>query len=124
MSGKSGKNGSYAYIYKAPLRGEGWSPRSDAGWHAERRHGLKREVVQWDSRGLRVSDDIYQRSKTKVVRPSDRASVADRSGDALRGETKLSRRCGLDPPSVLDVHHIPPRYRDARSTLVQQLLPI
>ena len=67
---------------------------------------------------------ICIRAQTEVERPSDRASVPDRSSDPSRRETKFYRLCGLDPPPVLDVQHIPPRYRYVRGTLIQRLLRI
>ena len=84
------------FSYRIPRpRRVGCSPRGDVSWHAVGRHGLKREVVHSDGRGLRVSDGIYQSSKTEVEQPSDRAPVADRSGGPSGGETKLSCLCGL-----------------------------
>ena len=50
----------YTCIYNAPR--SGGSPWGDASWHAVGRPDLKREVVNREHRGLRVSDDIYQSS--------------------------------------------------------------
>ena len=73
-------------LHNAPIRRVGCCSRGDASSHAVGRHGVKLEVVHNDGRGVRVSDDIYQSSKTKVERPSDRASATDRSSDRPRRE--------------------------------------
>ena len=100
MSEKSAKNDDCTYTDMAPVGVVGCSPRGDARWHAVGRHGMKREVVHREGRGLRLSDDICQKSKTEVERPSDRASVAERPGVGSRPTGRFLWRSDQALPPV------------------------